>query len=167
MIITHEIFPGHYLQLKIASTNPHLVRSLFADDLFVEGWATLCEQITLDAGWDGDNKLTRLAHLRKRLENAVRAYTSVQVHCNGWNREKLVKFAVERGLLAPQFAINLWDRVMNSPFQLTSYFLGFRAFVDILEKEKKRLGERFRLRDFSDKILRAGAIPLDELPAIF
>lgn len=166
MIITHEIFPGHYLQLKMASTNPHLVRCLFADDLFVEGWATLCEQITLDAGWDGDNKLTRLAHLRKRLENAVRAYTSVQVHCNGWNREQLVKFAVEKGLLAPQFAINLWDRVMNSPFQLTSYFLGFRAFSDLLEKEKKRLGERFRLQDFSDKILRTGAVPLDELPSI-
>jgi uncharacterized protein (DUF885 family) len=166
MIITHEIFPGHYLQLKMASSYPHLVRSLFADDLFVEGWATLCEQITLDAGWDGDNNLTRLAHLRKRLENAVRAYTSVQVHCHGWNREKLVKFAVEKGLLAPQFAINLWDRVMNSPLQLTSYFLGFRAFVDLLEKEKKRLGDRFRIRDFSDKILRAGAVPLDELPAI-
>lgn len=167
MIITHEIFPGHYLQLKMASSNPHLVRSLFADDLFVEGWATLCEQITLDAGWDGDNKLTRLAHLRKRLENAVRAYTSVQVHCNGWNREQLVKFAVEKGLLAPQFAINLWDRVMNSPFQLTSYFLGFRAFVDLLEKEKNRLGESFRIQDFSDKILRSGAVPLDELPALF
>jgi uncharacterized protein (DUF885 family) len=167
MIITHEIFPGHYLQLKMASTNPHLVRSLFADDLFVEGWATLCEQITLDAGWDGDNKLTRLAHLRKRLENAVRAYTSVQVHCNGWNREQLVKFAVEKGLLAPQFAINLWDRVMNSPLQLTSYFLGFRAFADLLEKEKKRLGESFRIQDLSDKILRTGAVPLAELPAIF
>jgi uncharacterized protein (DUF885 family) len=164
MIITHEIFPGHYLQLKMASTNPHLVRSLFADDLFVEGWATLCEQITLDAGWDGDNKLTRLAHLRKRLENAVRAYTSVQVHCNGWNREQLVKFAVEKGLLAPQFAINLWDRVMNSPLQLTSYFLGFRAFSGLLEKEQKRLGDRFRLQDFTDKILRTGAVPLDELP---
>lgn len=167
MIITHEIFPGHYLQLKMASTNPHLVRSLFADDLFVEGWATLCEQITLDAGWDGDNKLTRLAHLRKRLENAVRAYTSVQVHCNGWDREKLVKFAVEKGLLAPQFAINLWDRVMNSPFQLTSYFLGFRAFIDLLEKEKRGLGERFRIQDFSDKILQSGAVPLDELPSLF
>jgi uncharacterized protein (DUF885 family) len=55
---------------------------------------------------------------------------------------------------------------MNSSLQLTSYFLGFRAFVDLLEKEKKRLGESFRIQEFSDKILRAGAVPLDEIPAI-
>lgn len=166
MIIPHEIIPGHYLQLKIASTHPRRVRSLFADDLYVEGWATLCEQITLAAGWDGGNTLTYLAHLRKRLENATRAYTSVQVHCNGWNREKLVRFAVEKGLLPPQFAVNLWDRVMNSPLQLTSYFLGFRAFSGLLEKEKKGRGEKFNLREFNDKILRAGAVPLEELPAL-
>jgi len=163
MIITHEIVPGHYLQLKIAAANPHLVRSLFPDDLYVEGWATLCEQITLDAGWDGDDILTRLAHLRKRLENAVRAYTSVQVHCNGWDREQLTRFAVEEGLLAPQFAINLWERVMGSPLQLTSYFLGFKGFDSLLLKRKEKLGEKFILKDFNDKILNAGAVPIDEL----
>lgn len=166
MIITHEIFPGHYLQLKLAASNPHKVRSLFPDDLYVEGWASLCEQITLDAGWDGNNPLTRLAHLRKRLENAVRAYTSVQVHCNGWDREQLTRFAVEKGLLAPQFAINLWDRIMRYPLQLTSYFLGFRYFSILLAKAKQRWGERFQMKDFCDKILHAGAVPLDELPGI-
>jgi len=163
MIITHEIYPGHYLQSKIASVNPRLVRSLFGDDLYVEGWASLCEQITLEAGWDKGDKLTYLAHLRKRLENAVRAYASVQVHCNGWNREKLTRFAVERGLLAPQFAINLWDRVMSSPMQITSYFLGFRAFSELLEEQQRQEGKSFSMQEFCDRILQAGAVPISEL----
>ncbi len=42
MIITHEIYPGHYLQLKAAASNPSRVRSLFAGDDFTEGWASFC-----------------------------------------------------------------------------------------------------------------------------
>jgi uncharacterized protein (DUF885 family) len=167
MIITHEIVPGHYWQLKRAAFHPRRVRSLFAGDVFTEGWATLCEQITLEKGWGGGDLLTYLAHLRKRLENAVRAYTSVKVHCNGWKKEQLIRFAVNKGLLAPQFAANLWDRVMNSPLQLNSYFLGYRAFHRLLENERKRLGKDFKLRDFCDTILEAGAAPIDLLPLLF
>ena len=161
MIITHEIFPGHYLQLKAGATNPHIVRSLFGDDLFSEGWASLCEQITLDRGWDGDNILTRLAHLRKRLENAVRAYSSVQVHCNGWGKNELTAFAVGKGLLPPQFAENLWHRVINSPFQLTSYFLGFTHFDTLLKSMEKTPG--FSIRKFCDRILSSGSVPMELL----
>jgi uncharacterized protein (DUF885 family) len=164
MIVPHEITPGHYMQLKIAASLPRMARSLFSDPLYVEGWATLCEVIALDAGWNGHDRLDRLAHLRKRLENAVRAYTSVQVHCRGWDRDRLMAFAVTEGLLAPQFAINLWDRVIDSPFQITSYFLGFREMTRLLEREKARLGPDFDLRAFSDGVLGAGAVPIALLP---
>lgn len=167
MIITHEIYPGHYMQLKLAAANPRLVRSLFADPLYAEGWATLCEVITLDAGWNGHDPLDRLAHLRKRLENATRAYTSVQVHCRGWGKAQVHDFAVEEGLLAPQFATNLWDRVMASPLQLTSYFLGFKMFSELLQAEKDRSGDEFSLQLFCDSVLNAGAVPIDKLPSLF
>lgn len=166
VIIPHEITPGHYMQLKIAASLPRTARSLFSDPLYVEGWATLCEVIALDAGWNGFDRLDRLAHLRKRLENAVRAYTSVQVHCRGWDRDRLMAFAVTEGLLAPQFAINLWDRVIDSPFQITSYFLGFREMTRLLEREKARLGPDFDLRAFCDGVLGAGAVPIAFLPEL-
>jgi uncharacterized protein (DUF885 family) len=166
MIITHEIVPGHYWHLKLAARHPRRVRALFGGDVFAEGWATLCEQITIEKGWGNNDPLTYLAHLRKRLENAVRAYTSVQVHCKGWNKAQLTAFAVERGLLAPQFAANLWDRVIFSPHQLTSYFLGYKTLDRLLKQEQKRPGKDFRLKNFCDTILNAGAMPMDLLPLV-
>jgi uncharacterized protein (DUF885 family) len=166
-IIIHELFPGHYIQSKINRENPHPVRILFPYGLYSEGWATLCERVALDAGWDNHNKLTYLAHLRKRIENANRAYTSVQVHCNGWDQEKVHEFSVNTSLLAPQFAKSLWGRLMGSPMQITSYFLGTQKFTELYENERKRLGDKFRNIDFMDTVLRAGPIPLDEFPAIF
>ena len=62
MIITHEIHPGHYLQLRYAAQHPSAVRPLFAGDDFTEGWASFCEQMMLDEGWDEDLPLTRFPH---------------------------------------------------------------------------------------------------------
>lgn len=166
IIVPHEIYPGHYMQLKLAASQPRRVRALFDDGLYVEGWGSLCEVLALNAGWNDFSPLDRLAHLRKRLENAVRAFVSARVHGEGWDRERVIRFAVEEGWLAPQFADNLWDRVMSDPLQLTSYFLGFKRFSALLEAERERQGEKFRLRRFCDTVLRAGAVPIDALAAL-
>jgi len=167
MIVIHELFPGHYMQIKISRESPHPLRLLFPYGAYFEGWATFTERVVLDAGWEKDHPLTFLAHLRKRLENANRAYTSVQVHCNGWTPEKVMTFSTQTSLLAPQFAKSLWGRLMRSPMQMTSYFWGGRQFTELLAVEKERLGERFNLKDFTDTIMRAGPIPIDEFSGIF
>jgi Bacterial protein of unknown function (DUF885) len=167
MIVIHELFPGHYMQLKISRETAHPIRLLFPFGIYTEGWATFTEKVLLDAGWEKENPLTLLAHLRKRLENANRAYTSVQVHCNGWSQDQVLKFSEETSLLAPQFAKSLWGRITNSPMQLTSYFLGGKQFTQLLESEKKRLGKAFDLKFFMDTIMKSGPIPIDEFYTIF
>ncbi len=167
MIVIHELFPGHYMQLKISRETAHPIRLLFPYGIYTEGWATFTEKVLLDAGWEKENHLTYLAHLRKRLENANRAYTSMQVHCNGWSQEQVMKFSTETSLLAPQFAKSLWGRIMNSPMQLTSYFLGGSQFRKLWHTEKQRLGNQFNLKLFMDTIMKAGPIPIDEFYKIF
>ncbi len=167
MIVIHELFPGHYMQLKISRESPHPIRLLFPYGIYIEGWATFTEKVLLDAGWEINNHLTLLAHLRKRLENANRSYTSVQVHCNRWNQGQVQKFSTETSLLAPQFAKSLWGRIMNSPLQLTSYYLGGAQFTQLQKTEKARLGDKFNLKLFMDTIMKAGPIPIDEFYGIF
>lgn len=167
MIVIHELYPGHYMQIKVSRENPHQVRLLFPYGVYIEGWATFTERVLLDAGWEKENPLTLLAHLRKRLENANRAYTSVQVHCQNWTQEKVLDFSTTESLLAPQFAKSLWGRIMRSPMQLTSYFLGGQQFTKLLAAEKERLGPDFQLKRFMDTIMQTGPIPVDEFYRIF
>ena len=159
MIISHEMFPGHYLQFKVASGESPAIRSLFPDGAYVEGWGSFVEELMLDAGWADNAPLTRLAHLRKRLENATRAYVSVQVHSAGWGESQVLRFAVDEGLLAPQFAQNLWQRVVHSPLQITDYFRGFRRFSRLYEARP----ESQALGDWVDAVLRAGPVPITTL----
>ncbi|MEJ2534945.1 MAG: DUF885 family protein, partial [Gammaproteobacteria bacterium] len=161
MIISHEMFPGHYLQYKVAVSEAPQVRSLFSNGAYTEGWGSFVEELMLDAGWADDAPLTRLAHLRKRLENATRATVSVQVHTAGWDRDRVLAFARDEGLLAPQFAENLWQRVVNSPLQITDYYVGWSQFQALFAAR-----EDGPLRDWVDMVLRAGPVPLELLPAL-
>lgn len=159
MILSHEMFPGHYLQYKVAVTSAPMLRSLFSNGSYVEGWGSFVEELMLDAGWADNAPLTRLAHLRKRLENATRAYVSVQVNIGGWDKAQVLRFAREEGLLAPQFATNLWQRVVNSPLQITDYFTGFRAFKDLYRKYLADAKEQ-PTYVWVDAVLRAGPLPM-------
>jgi len=143
-----------------------LIRTFFPYQPYVEGWATLVEKIALDAGFDDFNKLTYLAHLRKRLENANRAYTSVQVHCFGWTEDQVRRFSEEEALLAPQFAESLFGRLQRGAMQMTSYFMGKDMFMEVLDAEMERLGDGFEMGVFDDVILNAGAVPIDMLPEL-
>lgn len=78
-----------------------------------------------------------------------------------------MEFSTETSLVAPQFAKSLWGRLMRSPMQLTSYFLGGAQFTELLASEKERLGDEFDLTLFMDTIMISGAIPIDEFDAIF
>ena len=127
----------------------------------------MCERVLIEAGWDNNNKLTLLAQLLKRLENANRAYMSVQVHCNNWSKDKMLDFSVNTCLLAPQFAKSLWGRLMRSPMQMITYFVGYHQLSILYEEEQERLGDRFITLNFMDTILRTGAIPVDEYEGIF
>ncbi len=162
-IVIHELYPGHYLQQKLLRENLHPVRILFPYDPFTEGWATFTERIVLDAGYAPGDRLTRLAQLRKRIENANRAYTSVMAHCEGWSEEQVTRFSIETSLLAPQFAKSLWGRLMRSPMQIITYMLGGLELRELYEQERARLGDDFVTREFMDSVLRAGPVPTDGL----
>jgi uncharacterized protein (DUF885 family) len=162
MILAHEMFPGHYLQYKVAVSEAPALRSLFPNGSYVEGWGSFVEELMLDAGWAGNAPLTRLAHLRKRLENATRAYVSVQVNTAGWGEDEVSRFAREEGLLAPQFATNLWHRVVNSPLQITDYFTGSRQFRRMFDAYRRGgWGDTAPdVRPWVDAVLRAGPLPM-------
>ncbi|MDX2428831.1 MAG: DUF885 family protein [Xanthomonadales bacterium] len=168
MIIAHELWPGHDMQFKVGLLHASKVRGLFSNPYYSEGWASFVEVVMLEAGWGDGNKLTRLAHLRKRLENATRAYISVMVHTQGWSKERVIEFASTRGLLPAQFAENLWNRVsgLYMSLQLTSYFVGYHGFDALWQEEQQRLGEDFVTRDFVDRVLATGSVPMSALREI-
>jgi flagellar biosynthesis regulator FlaF len=129
MIVPHELIPGHYVQLKYAARNPHKVRAVFPDPVYVEGWGTFCERLLLDQGWGG--ALPRLAHLKKQLENIARTIVDIRVHTGNMSREEMVRFVKEEALQGDQLANNMWTRTLTSSPQITTYYLGYAKVTEV------------------------------------
>lgn len=139
MIVPHELIPGHYGQLKYAARNPHKVRAVFPDPIYLEGWGTFCERLLLDQGWGGS--LPRLAHLKKQLENIARTIVDIRVHTENMSREEVTRFVKEDALQGDQLANNMWTRTPTSSRQITTYYLGYAKVTEVYEAARAAAGD--------------------------
>jgi len=158
MISSHEIVPGHYVQLKLAAHHPHKVRALFGDGVAIEGWGTFCERLMLDLGWGGP--LDRLAHLKKQMENIARTVVDIRVHAHGMTRDEVLRYVKDEALQDDQFARNMWARSITTTPQITFYYLGYRQVRDLYDDVKKARGAAFDLRTFMDGLMEMGPVPV-------
>ena len=163
MIVSHELLPGHYTQLKDAAHHPRKIRALFANGVYAEGWGTFCERLLLDLGFG--NPRARLAHLKKQLENIARTIVDIRVHTMGMTEAQVRGFVTGDAFQGEQLARNMWMRTLTSDSQITTYFLGYDQVNSLYQDVRKARGTAFALRDFTDGMMKLGPVPVSEYRA--
>jgi uncharacterized protein (DUF885 family) len=87
------------------------------------------------------------------------------IHLLGWTREQAIEFMGEAGRLTETELNDMVDRIAIWPGQLTAYDSGGLEIFALREQARERLGERFDIREFHDRVLENGTVPLDALRA--
>jgi len=161
MLLTnvHEGYPGHHLQLVHASAVQSPVRKLLWNTVFCEGWALYCEQLMLDQGVSDDPHY-RMFQLKDQLWRACRVVIDVKLHTGAMTVHEAVDMLVDVAHLERPNAIGEVRRYTQSPTQPMSYLLGKQQILDLRERERQRLGPRFDLCSFHNRLLSYGTIPV-------
>ncbi len=155
----HEGYPGHHLQFSHANKNSSLIRRILGTNVFIEGWALYCEELMWEQGFYTDPK-TRLLQLKDILWRACRVVIDVQLHTGEMTIDDAVKMLVETALLEKENAISEVKRYSQSPTQPMSYLAGKLAILDLRNEYKKVRGEQFNLKEFHDRLLSFGSLPI-------
>jgi uncharacterized protein (DUF885 family) len=156
----HEAIPGHYTQLMNANRSPSLVKSLFGNGAMIEGWAVYGERMMLESGYGNNAPELWLMWCKWNLRSVSNTILDYSVHVLGMTREQAIDLLVRQAFQTPQEATEKWRRVQLSSVQLTSYFSGYSDIMELRERRKQQLGERFNLKEFHDQFLGYGNAPV-------
>ncbi|HEX7051601.1 MAG TPA: DUF885 domain-containing protein [Longimicrobiales bacterium] len=154
----HEAYPGHHLQLVWSNRAESEPRRVFRTSIFAEGWALYAEELMWEHGFYTDPR-ERLLQLKDLLWRACRVVVDIGLHVGGWSVEQAVDYLVrEAGLERANAEVEV-HRYCAEPTQPLSYAVGKREILRLRELSRARAGERFRLREFHDRLLSWGTIP--------
>jgi uncharacterized protein (DUF885 family) len=160
----HETIPGHHLQLTLAAerTDLHPISRYFGFPGFDEGWALYAERLGLEMGiYSSDT--TKLGELGEQALRAARLVVDPGLHVRGWSRQQAIEYMKEHTMYDMVTIESEVDRYIANPGQATAYMIGRHEIDRLREEAEHRLGDRFDIREFHDRVLESGGVPLSLL----
>jgi uncharacterized protein (DUF885 family) len=159
----HETWPGHHLQVAVAQEieGLHPATRLIWFSGPGEGWARYAETLAYEMGL----YQTVSGPIRRLAWPARGMVVDPGIHLMGWTREQAIEFMDEAGRLTETELNDMVDRIAILPGQLTAYDSGGLEIFALREQARERLGERFDIREFHDRVLENGTVPLNALRA--
>jgi len=159
-LFIHEAIPGHHYQIAIQQEAdiPEFRKSYWTSALG-EGWALYAESLGKELGMYTD-PYQNLGRLNSEIERAVRLVVDAGIHYKGWSREKAIAYILENQPVSSVEAEQRIERYMVTAGQAVSYKVGELKIIELRVKAKKKLGNKFDIKEFHDQVLKDGCLPL-------
>ena len=158
----HEAVPGHHFQIALNQENESLTmyrKMGYRTSAFTEGWALYSEQLAVEAGMT-KNLYDELGVLQSEMFRANRLVVDTGLHYKKWTREKAMEYMKKTtGMSDTEVRVEI-ERYIVWPGQATSYKMGMLKILELREKAKKALGEKFDIKKFHTVVLDQGIVPL-------
>jgi uncharacterized protein (DUF885 family) len=158
-LVYHETVPGHHFQIALEMENrdePRFrrIRALGGIPAVTEGWGLYAERLAAESGWyDGDVE-GRLGQLDGELFRARRLVVDTGIHAKHWTRQQAIDYGIEASEV---------ERYVVYPGQACAYMLGQLKWLELRDKAKAALGDRFSFKEYHNAVLEIGTLPLPML----
>jgi uncharacterized protein (DUF885 family) len=151
--------PGHHFQIALEMENSALprfrqVRAFGGFAALSEGWGLYAERFAAESGWYEGDLEGRLGQLDGALFRARRLVVDTGLHTKRWTRQQAIDYGIP---------VSEVERYVVNPGQACAYMIGQLKIVELREKARAALGDRFSLRGFHTAVLNAGSVPLEIL----
>ncbi len=156
--VWHEAYPGHHLQFVYAKDIASKIRKLNESPLLSEGWGFYCEELAHETGYFRDPR-ERLMQLNWRLQRAARVLLDCSLHTGRMTYDEAVAFLVGKVRMNRAQAEGSVNAYTQAPTYFPAYMIGMLEIVRVRERTRERLGGRFSLKEFHERVLAFGNVP--------
>ena len=158
----HEATPGHHHQIAHSLENDSLTmyrRFGYRTSAFSEGWALYAERLALEVGL-AEDPYDELGILQSELFRAVRLVVDTGMHYKKWTREEAMQYMKSQtGMSDTEVRVEI-ERYIVWPGQALSYKVGMIKILELRERAKNEMGNKFNIKDFHSAVLDHGNPPL-------
>ena len=160
----HEGKPGHHLQRALQTELDGLppFRRFGGFTAYTEGWGLYSEELAKDMGFYQD-PYSDFGRLGMELWRACRLVVDTGIHSKRWSREEAVQYLRDNTPNPEGDIVKAIERYIVYPGQATAYMIGKLKIMELREKARGELGDKFDIRGFHDAVLVPGPVPLSIL----
>ena len=164
----HEGIPGHHFQIAIAMNlkGVPFFRRMIPFFAYIEGWAMYAENLARELGAYQDDPYGELGFLDSILFRAVRLVVDTGIHYKRWTREEAIEYMEQHTGQARESVVSEIERYFVMPGQACSYKIGEIKILELREKAKQEMGDRFDICQFHNVVLKNGGMPLTILEKV-
>jgi len=170
LLTLHEAIPGHYVQFEYANgiqpATRRLLRAIYGNTPYIEGWAEYATQTMLDEGFLDNSPELRLTFQKEELRVIANAMLDIRLQMLNMSDQEALDLMQKETFQETEEATAKLQRAKLSSAQLPAYFVGWRGWLAVRDQYRQAKGSVFRLPDFHDAALRQGAVPLPELASL-
>ena len=166
----HEAMPGHYVQFEYANdvqpVSRRLLRNLFANGPYVEGWGVYAQQLMSEEGYLDNSKGLRLTFYKQALRVLANTILDVRLQTMGMTDQQALDLMTKDTYQEKEEATAKLQRAQLSSCQLPTYFVGWKGWLDVREGYKKQKGAAFSLKEFHERALKESSVSLPALAGL-
>jgi uncharacterized protein (DUF885 family) len=160
----HEALPGHYVQAEHANNiqpeSRRLLRALFGNGAYVEGWAEYAAQVMMDEGFLGNDPRFRMTMRKLRLRVLANTILDIKMHTMNMTDEQARDLMTKDAFQTEAEAKGKLLRAKLSSTQLPTYYLGIREWFALRQEYQAKAGKNFDMQKYHDLVLDQGALPV-------
>jgi len=160
----HEALPGHYIQAEHANgvepERRRLIRNLFGNGAYVEGWAEYIAQVMMEAGFGGNDPRFRLSMRKIRLRVLANTILDVRMQTKGMSDQQALELMMLDAFQTRAEAEGKLQRAKLTSAQLPTYYVGLREWQSFRKDYEAAKGAAFDMRAFHDAALDEGPLPI-------
>lgn len=160
----HEALPGHYVQAEHANNvqpeSRRLVRNLFGNGAYVEGWAEYIAQVMMDEGFLNNDPKFHLVMRKLRLRLLANTILDVRMQTMNMTDQQAMDLMVNECFQTQAEADGKLRRAKLSSTQLPTYYVGKKDWLQLRKDYQAAMGPNFRLAEFHNKVLDQGPLPI-------
>jgi len=163
----HEAMPGHWVQAEYANRmqppQRRVLRALYANGPYVEGWAVYAQQMMVDQGYLGGDEALRMTLLKQLLRSITNTVLDIRLHTMAMTDQQALDLMTREAYQEPQEAAAKLVRAKLSSCQLSTYYAGYKGWLEIRDSYRQSHSGDYSLSKFNERALGEGAVTLPML----